>query len=68
MGTGDTYSVYDGPQSGGPYTLVASGIPAMAWTDMSVKAGTTYYYVVTETVGGAESAFSNEAQAVIPTP
>lgn len=64
------YNVYRGSQSGGPYIAVNSGLDAStSYTDNSVQAGQTYYYVVTAVDGsGNESVYSNQAQAVIPTP
>ena len=64
------YHVYRGTQSGGPYALISSGlISGTAYTDSTVQAGTTYFYVVTAVDSSAnESSFSNEAQAVVPTP
>lgn len=64
------YNVYRGSQSGGPYVAVNSGLDAStSYTDTSVQAGQTYYYVVTAVDGsGNESVYSNQAQAVIPTP
>ena len=64
------YHVYRGTQSGGPYTLISSGlVSVLTYTDSTVQAGATYFYVVTAVdSGGNESAFSNEVQAVIPTP
>ncbi len=64
------YNVYRSTVSGGPYTLVtASPIQGAAYTDNSVQAGTTYFYVVTAVdASGNESAFSNEASAAVPTP
>jgi hypothetical protein len=64
------YNVYRGSQSGGPYVAVNSGLDAStSYTDSSVQAGQTYYYVVTAVDGsGTESVYSNQAQAVIPTP
>jgi fibronectin type 3 domain-containing protein len=39
------------------------------YTDSSVQAGQTYFYVTTAVDGaGKESAFSNQTQAVIPAP
>jgi fibronectin type 3 domain-containing protein len=39
------------------------------FTDSTVVAGTTYFYVVTAVDGsGTESAYSNEAKAVVPSP
>jgi hypothetical protein len=64
------YHVYRGSQSGGPYVAINSGLDAStSYTDNSVLAGQTYYYVVTAVDGsGNESVYSNQAQAVIPTP
>ena len=64
------YFVYRGTASGGPYSrLIATADPATTYTDTSVQSGATYYYVVTSVNGsGQESAFSNQASAVIPSP
>jgi hypothetical protein len=64
------YNVYRGAVSGGPYTkLTASPVTAVAYTDFAVQAGQTYYYVTTAVDGsGNESAYSNQAQAVVPSP
>jgi hypothetical protein len=64
------YNVYRGSVSGGPYTKINSALNANpAYSDDSVLAGQTYYYVTTAVDGsGVESAYSNEAPAVIPTP
>ena len=64
------YNVYRGSQSGGPYVAVNSALDASTgYTDNSVQAGQTYYYVVTAVDNsGNESVYSNQAQAVIPTP
>lgn len=64
------YNVYRGTQSGGPYAvLTGSPDASTSYTDNSVQAGQTYYYVVTAVDGsGNESVDSNQAQAVIPTP
>jgi hypothetical protein len=63
------YNVYRGTQSGGPYLTVASANAGVSFTDGSVQAGQTYYYVVTAVdASGAESVHSNQVQAVIPSP
>jgi hypothetical protein len=63
------YKVYRGNISGGPYTLLKSGITAMSFIDSSVQSGSTYYYVTTAVnSSGKESAYSGVAKAVIPTP
>jgi len=64
------YNVYRGTQSGGPYAVLNSAADASTtYTDSTVQAGQTYYYVVTAVDGsGNESVNSNQAQAVVPTP
>jgi hypothetical protein len=63
------YNLYRGTVSGGPYTQVVSRNAASTYTDGTVAAGQTYFYVVTSVDGsGAESVYSNQAQAVVPTP
>lgn len=64
------YNVYRSGTSGGPYTEINSGLdPSTTYSDNTVAAGQTYYYVATSVQGsGGESAYSNETQAVVPTP
>jgi hypothetical protein len=64
------YNVYRGSTSGGPYTKINSGLDASTnYTDSSVQSGQTYYYVTTAVDSqGTESVYSNQAQAVIPSP
>ncbi len=64
------YNVYRATISGGPYSKLNSTLNAgTTFTDTSVSAGTTYYYVVTAVASdGTESVFSNQATAVVPTP
>ncbi len=64
------YNVYRSSTSGGPYTEINSGLdPSTTYSDNTVAAGQTYYYVATSVQGsGGESAYSNETQAVVPTP
>jgi Abnormal spindle-like microcephaly-assoc'd, ASPM-SPD-2-Hydin len=64
------YNVYRGSKSGGPYSKINSVLDAStSYTDSSVQAGTTYFYVSTAVDGnGMESGFSNQVQAAIPTP
>jgi fibronectin type 3 domain-containing protein len=61
------YHVYRGTASGGPYTrLTGSPTTSLTYSDPTVTAGTTYYYVVTALgsnppyTGATESAYSNE--------
>ena len=64
------YNVYRGSQSGGPYTKINSALDASAtYTDNSVQAGQIYYYVTTAVdSSGAESGYSNQIQASVPSP
>ncbi len=64
------YNVYRGANHGGPYSKINSSLdPNTAYTDSAVQAGATYYYVATAVnSSGGESTYSNEVQAVIPTP
>jgi hypothetical protein len=62
------YNVYRGSQSGGPYTkLNASPAAGTTFTDDTVQAGQTYYYVTTSVdSSNVESGFSNQVSATIP--
>jgi hypothetical protein len=64
------YNVYRGNQTGGPYVAVnSSPEPGTSYVDNSVSTGQTYYYVVTAVdSSGTESVYSNQVQAVIPSP
>ena len=64
------YNVYRGTQSGGPYVVLNSAPNASTtYTDATVQAGGTYYYVVNAVdASGNVSAYSKQAQAAIPTP
>jgi hypothetical protein len=63
------YNVYRGTISGGPYSLLRSGVTSASYTDSNVQSGKTYYYVTTAVdSAGAESVYSNQATAVIPMP
>jgi hypothetical protein len=62
------YNVYRGTQSGGPYTLLNSSLDTdTTYTDATVQTGQSYYYVATAVnSSGAESAYSNQAEATVP--
>jgi fibronectin type 3 domain-containing protein len=63
------YNVYRGTNHGGPYAKINPELePATVYTDHTVAAGTTYYYVVTSVDAAAESVYSNEIVAAIPSP
>jgi hypothetical protein len=67
--TAISYTVYRSGVSGGPYApLNASPLSVTTYTDSSVSAGSTYFYVVTESnAAGVESQFSSEVSATVPT-
>jgi hypothetical protein len=65
------YNVYRATVSTGPYTKINSSlVSVLTYTDSSVQAGQTYYYVATAVdVNGNESVYSSPpVQATIPTP
>jgi Abnormal spindle-like microcephaly-assoc'd, ASPM-SPD-2-Hydin len=63
------YNLYRSTVSGGPYTEIVSRNSNFTFSDTTVVAGQTYYYVVTSVDGnGAESVHSNQAQAAVPAP
>ena len=64
------YNLYRGTKAGGPYSRINSVLDAStAYTDSTVQGGQTYYYVTTAVdTSGSESGYSNQAQAVIPSP
>lgn len=64
------YNIYRSSVSGGPYTKMNSSlVTLLTYTDTAVLAGLTYYYVATSVnASNAESIYSNEISATIPTP
>ena len=64
------YNVYRGTASGGPYSRInTSLVYGKGYTDNSVTAGQTYYYVATAVdSSNNESAYSAAAKASVPTP
>lgn len=62
--TGATgYNVKRATVSGGPYTIIASGITSPNYNDTGLSGGATYYYVVSALNPGGESASSSEVSA-----
>lgn len=59
------YKVYRGTVSG-TYTLTQTLGKVLTATEAGLTAGTKYYWVVTAFNPAGESAYSNEASAVIP--
>jgi hypothetical protein len=66
------YNVYRGTTSGGPYTteLNSSPVGGTTYTDATVQAGQTYYYVVTAVASNdvTQSPDSLPASASVPSP
>lgn len=64
------YYIYRATQSTGPFTKLNSQPQSgLTYTDNNVQAGTTYYYTVTAVdSNSAESNYSNEASATVPSP
>jgi len=62
------YNIYRGTTSGGPYGKINSSLDSSTlYSDESVVAGQTYYYVTTAVNSSdQESSYSNQAKAVIP--
>jgi hypothetical protein len=62
------YNVFRSASSGGPFQQINSALDSSTnYTDSTVAAGMTYYYVTTEVnAQGQQSAYSNMAEAVIP--
>jgi len=65
---GVTYSVYQSTASGGPYTMIATGISDVQYLDSTPVVGKTYYYVLTADLNGQSSVVSNEMSGVDPGP
>lgn len=65
-------NVYRALVSGGPYTLIQTGIPmgTQLYDDFNVQQATTYFYVTTEVdTSSRESGFSSETSATaLPIP
>jgi hypothetical protein len=61
------YNVYRGTQSGSYSKVTSSVVAGTGYTDSSVSAGATYYYVVTAVnTSGTESGYSTPATATVP--
>ena len=64
------YKVYRSTTSGGPYALL-NGAPLTStiYSDQSVTAGMTYFYVVAAVnSAGSQSSYSNQVSAKVPSP
>lgn len=64
------YNVYRSGSSGGPYALVSSSlVSGTTYVDSNVSSGDSYFYVTTAVdASNAESGYSNQTAAVVPTP
>ncbi|HEX5412863.1 MAG TPA: IPT/TIG domain-containing protein [Terriglobia bacterium] len=64
------YNVYRSSTSGGPYARLNSNlVSGTSFSDTKVQAGQTYFYVTTAVnTGSEESSYSNQAEAVVPSP
>ena len=64
------YNIYRSSTSGGPYAKVNSAmVPGTSFSDNNVQAGQTYFYVTTAVdSSNVESGYSNQAQAIVPSP
>jgi hypothetical protein len=64
------FNVYRSSTSGGPYNRLNSNLlSGTSFSDDHVQAGQTYFYVTTAVNGSSvESDYSNQAQALVPTP
>src|SRR5579875_3235588 len=61
------YNVYRGVTSGGPYSLLTTLGLTTSYTDYNIQNGQNYYYVTTALNNtGAESGYSNQALAAVP--
>jgi len=58
-----SYSVSRSTTSGGPYTVIASGLTALSHVDTTTVGGIPYYYVVNATNTSGSGLNSNEAAA-----
>jgi autotransporter-associated beta strand protein len=63
-----SYKVKRATVSGGPYTVVASGLLSTLHTDVSLTNGSTYHYVVSVVNPGGESANSAQVSVVPAVP
>jgi fibronectin type 3 domain-containing protein/regulation of enolase protein 1 (concanavalin A-like superfamily) len=67
-GTGVSYTVKRSNTPGEGYTNVQAGLTATSFTNTGLSNGTAYYYIVTASNSGGESAPSNEANATPQAP
>jgi pectate lyase-like protein/fibronectin type III domain protein len=58
-----SYNVKRATVSGGPYTVIATGVNSTSFTNTGLTNGTTYFYVVSAVNSFGESANSSQASA-----
>ena len=63
-----SYNIKRALVSGGPYTVVATGVSALSYVDANLTGGTTYYYVVSPVNAAGEGADSPEASVTPMSP
>jgi endonuclease I/fibronectin type 3 domain-containing protein len=63
-----SYQVKRASVSGGPYTVLASGVTAVNYADATAANGTTYYYVVSAVNACGEGANSTQVSATPAAP
>ena len=61
--TATSYNVKRATTNGGPYAIITSGVTATNFDDVGVTNGVTYFYVVSATNAGGESANSAQVSA-----
>jgi fibronectin type 3 domain-containing protein len=62
--TATSYTVKRSRFNGGPFSTVASGVTATAFTDSGLVSGRRYYYVVSASNASGASGNSSQANAV----
>jgi hypothetical protein len=60
-----SYSVKRSTVSGGPYTIIVTGVTSTSFTNNGLQTGATYFYVVTASNVIGESGPSNQASAKV---
>ena len=58
-----SYNVRRSRTSGGPYTVIASGVTATTYVNTGLQRNTRYYYVVCGVNAAGEGPNSNQASA-----